>query len=112
MKRRPSEEGFSLIELVIALVIIGIFATVALARFVNLSDAAKTATCMQNQCAVETASRLYSFSGRSGTVGQNPGGIEALVPEFLAHEPRCPVNGRYGYDSSSGRALCAAHPRR
>ena len=111
MKRFRSDEGFTLVELILVIVIIGVFATVAVARFVNVSDAAKAATCLQNQSAIETAARLYSLSGRGGTVGQNPTGIGVLVPEFLAHEPQCPVTGHYGYDASSGLASCAAHPR-
>ena len=41
LKRRKNEEGFTLIELIMVIVILGIISAVAIPKFINLGDSAK-----------------------------------------------------------------------
>jgi MSHA pilin protein MshA len=43
LKRRKNEEGFTLIELIMVIVILGIISAVAIPKFINLGDSAKLA---------------------------------------------------------------------
>jgi prepilin-type N-terminal cleavage/methylation domain-containing protein len=57
MKRK----GFTLIELVMVIVIIGILAAVAIPKFISLRDEAKKAVCQSNVGAIRTAlSNFYA----------------------------------------------------
>jgi prepilin-type N-terminal cleavage/methylation domain-containing protein len=44
LKRRKNEEGFTLIELIMVIVILGIISAVAIPKFINLGDSAKLAS--------------------------------------------------------------------
>jgi prepilin-type N-terminal cleavage/methylation domain-containing protein len=44
LKRRKNEEGFTLIELIMVIVILGIISAVAIPKFINLGESAKMAS--------------------------------------------------------------------
>lgn len=76
MNLRRSQGGFTLIELVIVIVILGILAAVAVPRFIDLSDEARVASCdgvfgaVLSQAAINLADPSVSGLGEPGTTAQ------------------------------------------
>lgn len=100
------ESGFSLVEIIITLIIIGILASVAVAQFVTFSEASKTATCHANQVSIETAQTLFYTDYYLAGTGRYASDLDELTPYFGNDRlPICPKEGEY-LILAAGRAAC------
>ncbi len=81
MNMKANQKGFTLIELVVVIVILGILAVTAAPRFINLQDDARTATIDGVRAAVNSASALVH--SKSLIAGNNndaaADGVEVII---------------------------------
>ncbi|MHB8138570.1 MAG: type II secretion system major pseudopilin GspG [Smithellaceae bacterium] len=74
---RDGEAGFTLIELMVVIVILGLLAGIILPRFMGESDKAKQQTARVQIAGIETALKIYKLD--NGSYPTTEQGLKALV---------------------------------
>lgn len=91
MKALRNEQGFTLIELMVVVLIIGILVAVAVPVFVNASNNAKVTTDKANLRTLDGAIQTYQADTQTDLTNA-AGGLSLLVPQYVKAIPKCPLS--------------------
>jgi type IV pilus assembly protein PilA len=100
------DSGFTLVELMMVVLVIGILVAVSVPVFTAAEASASRKTCWSNQRMVEGAAQTYLASKGSLPAGGPVDGSHPLITQgYLRTPPYCPgstlgTNGTYGMDAS------------
>ena len=103
-----NKKGFTMIELVVVIVILGILAAIALPKFLDLSGKAKQAVCDGNVGAINAA---LAVKFAENAVNGNAVYPDAISAEMFADGkvPACPYSLAYPYVSANGTVTKHVH---
>ena len=106
---RQLRRGFSLIEMVAVVVILGIIAVIVVPRFAGGTDQAKRSACHANRGNIEVQCQLW-FRQKSQWPLQDLSDIGQDVGYFPEGLPVCPVDGKpYQFDAQTQRIIGHDH---
>jgi prepilin-type N-terminal cleavage/methylation domain-containing protein len=103
------ERGFTLLELLVVLLVVGILLLIAVASFRPASASAAAASCKHNQHVFDEACAMYT-SMNGGTAPVTLEQVRTYVKDF-DKIVTCPTdNTTLTYDTATGSCSCPNHP--
>jgi prepilin-type N-terminal cleavage/methylation domain-containing protein len=113
MKKRTSrQEGFTLVEIMIVVAIIGLLASIAIPNFVKARTTAQMNACISNLRQIDGAVQLWAAETKQG---EQATVTPADVLPYLKGDVKCPSGGKsfadsYGLTTVSATPTCLKVP--
>lgn len=103
-----SQAGFTLVEMMVVVVIVGILISIAVPVYNKVTATAEEKACLANIRIIEGAIEMYKTANSTP-----PASIDDLMDQtkggpFLKEKPRCPSDNQ-DYVLSNGKVTCNKH---
>lgn len=99
--------GFTLVEIMIVVMIIGMLAMIAVPGWMKLRQTSREKACEENRQKIEDAKQLWA--GDEGKTAADTPTMNDLVPSYLTTEPKCPESGTYTIGNATEEVTCSVH---
>ena len=101
------KSGFTLVEVILVVVIVGILAAIVIPRITYTRAQAQRAACQANVAAMNAQIELYHVQEAAGTW---PASLNDLITaDYIDAIPVCPYGDAYVYDTTPHRVTKHAH---
>ena len=99
---KKMRHGFTLVEIMIVVLIIGILLAIAIPNFVRARNSSRAKSCQANLKQIDSATEQYLMDNRTTTYPA----LTALNPTYIKAAPSCPSGGTYAIGSATTNPTC------
>ena len=100
---RKARRAFTLVEIMIVVLIIGILLAIAIPNFIRARESSRAKSCQANLKQIDSSTEQYLMDNKTTTYPA----LSALSPTYLKSAPSCPSGGTYTIGSASASPSCS-----
>lgn len=102
---RPAS-GFTLVEIMIVVAIIGVLAAISIPNFAKARSNAQVKVCVGNLSQIEAAKQQWGLEAGRGN-GDLPATSDLIgATNYIKKTPVCPAGGTYSFNPIGSNATC------
>ena len=105
MIRNKKNKGFTLVEIMIVVLIIGILMAIAVPNFIQARQTSRKNSCIANLKQIDSGKEQFAMENKLDT-GATVAWSD-LVPNYLKSQPSCPGGGDYTIDVVGTNPSCS-----
>ena len=98
--------GFTLVEIMIVVAIIGLLLLLAIPNFMKNREVAQRNTCISNLRVIDTAKQLWGMETGKGNDDEPDDGELVGLGLYLRKQPNCPGAGNYSFNTIGEWPTC------
>jgi prepilin-type N-terminal cleavage/methylation domain-containing protein len=109
MNNFRKNKGFTLVEIMIVVLIIGILMAIAVPNFISARTNSQRNTCISNLKQIESAKEQWAMVNKKGATDTptSTNLVGDATTGFLKSYPTCPTGGTYTIGDMSTRPACS-----